>query len=368
MSVKVVLLTNIISPHRIATFNRLAEEWSRFEVVFEKEREANRAWEIPFKKIQFPYRLVHTWSICIPTKKRYKEIYLNPKLFFYLFKARPDLVIIGGFSFQTLLVLIYCKWFSKKWILWAADLSFSESRMRRWYRSMLARCADACIPVGSLSQEYFYTCLGVSYNKQFLTYYGTDLFLEEKQPPTEEQAIPILCISRLVEKKGVHLLLKAYKMVKAKQPKSALTIVGEGPYRDRLESYCVQEGLSDVSFLGHKPYKELYSLYQRATLFVFPTLEDPWGLVVNEAMQMGVPVVCSIYAGCSKDLVIEGKTGFLVDPWDTLTMADRIVRLLDDPILCQTISKASRAHIQQFTPEATSRGFTEAIQSVCSIV
>ena len=100
-------------------------------------------------------------------------------------------------------------------------------------------------------------------------------------------------------------------------------------------------------------------------LVVFPSLSDPWGLVVNEAMAAGKPVLCSTRAGCCDDLVIPGRTGFRTDPLDAERFPADLAAALSSPDLSR-LGNAAREHVAHFTPGRMAEGLRRAVRSAAA--
>jgi glycosyltransferase involved in cell wall biosynthesis len=140
--------------------------------------------------------------------------------------------------------------------------------------------------------------------------------------------------------------------------------VGSGPEEPRLRELAADLGLgTDVEFRGFVDQPELAAVYAEADIFAFPTLDDPFGIVVLEAAAAGLPVVASPFGGATLDLIEDGHNGFVIDPNDIVGWACALTRLADDPSLRQRLG--SRAH--QVTLTRTSahaaEGYVEAVHS-----
>ncbi len=124
-----------------------------------------------------------------------------------------------------------------------------------------------------------------------------------------------LYVGRLAAEKNVDGLLKAFASYRRGGGKWTLVLAGDGPERKNLEAICESEGVSNaVHFAGHKSSANLIPCYAFAGAFVLPSTREPWGLVVNEAMASGLPVLVSNRCGCAENLVVEGVNGFTFDP------------------------------------------------------
>lgn len=123
-----------------------------------------------------------------------------------------------------------------------------------------------------------------------------------------------LYVGRLAREKNLEALIRSFAAARARGSQSSLVLVGDGPLRRRLEDQVRQAGLEPwVQFAGLKSTTELLPYYAFARSFVLPSRREPWGLVVNEALAAGLPVIVSNRCGCAGDLVAHGINGFLFD-------------------------------------------------------
>jgi 1,2-diacylglycerol 3-alpha-glucosyltransferase len=161
-----------------------------------------------------------------------------------------------------------------------------------------------------------------------------------------EDAVRLLTVSRLDREKSVDELLRRFARIRAGLPNAHLTVVGDGPKRDELEALCLKLGLQDaVAFSGYVPSREIGGFYQHAHLFVFASVSETQGLVALEAAACGLPVVARAEMGITT-CVLDGQTGFLVDPNDPQAFAERTLELLRDPVKHLEFSRAARIWAQ----------------------
>jgi glycosyltransferase involved in cell wall biosynthesis len=138
--------------------------------------------------------------------------------------------------------------------------------------------------------------------------------------------------------------------------------VGYGQARAEMVAQVARLGLSDVHLLDHVEVSDMPRMYALADIFVLPSLEETWGLVVNEAMACGLPVIASDCVGSSVDLVREGQNGFIVPAADAASIAERCLLLLTDEALLARFAQCSAERILNFTPQHAAEAFAEAVQ------
>jgi glycosyltransferase involved in cell wall biosynthesis len=173
-----------------------------------------------------------------------------------------------------------------------------------------------------------------------------------------------LFVGRLVREKGVLDLLSAYATLDSEtRQKVGLVFVGEGKARHELEMQARSISPGVVRFAGFVHREQLAAYYALAEVLILPTHTDPWGLVVNEAMACGLPVVVSRVAGCTTDLVREHWNGVLVSAGDVPSLSSTMQSLASQPDLLASMGAHSGEHIQQYSPEAWRAGLARAVES-----
>ncbi|MCW2494374.1 glycosyltransferase family 4 protein [Jatrophihabitans sp.] len=162
----------------------------------------------------------------------------------------------------------------------------------------------------------------------------------------------IVCVSRLVPRKGQDALIRALPAIRRAVPDAVLLLVGHGPYEARLRALAAEQG-DAVVFTGGVPYAELPQYYAAGDVFAMPCRTrrggldvEGLGMVFLEASATGIPVVAGDSGG-APDAVLEGETGYVVDGRDEVQLAQRIVTLLQDPQLRGRMGTAGRAWVEQ---------------------
>jgi glycosyltransferase involved in cell wall biosynthesis len=189
------------------------------------------------------------------------------------------------------------------------------------------------------------------------------------EAPTERQRLGVperylLACARFVAKKNLLRLVEAYARYRALRGEAAasLVIVGDGPQREALAHHIGSLGLNEhVCLPGFIQYDELPRYYGLATAFVHPSVTEQWGLVVNEAMAAGLPVLVSNRCGCAQDLVIEGVTGYRFEPDATEDLAVLMQRMTGNPEAIAVMGEAARRHIRLWGLEAFAAGMQRAM-------
>ncbi len=372
--VKVVILTEIISPYRIAPFNYLAQfDGIDLEVLFYAETESRRHWRIQRDKIRFPYRVLRGMQVGHVCGGG--PIFLNADVFYRLWKTRPDVLICGGWHHPTSwLALAYAKVRRIRFLVWSEstlrDLRTS-SRFRDSIKRWIVRKADGYIVPGSAQKDYLIylgardDCIWNAPNAVDTDFFANETEKIRSMKETVEAQIGVkgpivLYVGRLQDEKGIPDLLAAFERV-AQKVEASLVLVGDGPHEKEYRLRCRVRGLKNVCFAGFHDQDSLPLYYGIADVFVFPTHSDPWGLVLNEAMSAALPIICSSAAGGAGDLIEPGGNGFLYPAGDLEQLTEVLYRLLADADLRKRMGEQSRLIVRRYSSQKMAQGFAEAI-------
>jgi glycosyltransferase involved in cell wall biosynthesis len=170
-----------------------------------------------------------------------------------------------------------------------------------------------------------------------------------------------LVVGRLVPAKGIVFLLQSWERLPEKiRDEWTLLFIGSGPLASLLEETMADSSDGEIVQLPAVQPAELIPYYAASSLLIFPSLSDPWGLVVNEALACGLPVLCSRLAGCADDLIQPGRNGWLVDPTDPADLYRALVETLSRLDL-EALRGAALETAERFRPEAMADGMRNAV-------
>lgn len=358
---RAVIITNIPAPYRVDFFYYL-QTWTQgmdFYVIYSSRSEDNRKWEIEEKKIK---NSVFLESATIKIKKRYdtKYIHIPKNVKKTLEHLRPDVVIGSEYNPTIIQAVRYCRKHGIPYVSWTDGTLFSERNInfvQKSLRKYVIRSAAAYIASSTKSKEAqeFY---GAASDKIRISYLTVDIDKYQQEHSLVEEP-RLLCVGSLIERKGVDLLLHACGRVR--QP-WRLALAGQGPEEEELRRLAESLGIDDrVEFLGHLSREELLEEYKKSLALVLPTREDCFALVILEAMCSGLPIVCSKYADGAFDLIADGRTGYIVDPFDETAFALRLDRMLRDPKEAWQMGEDGRKRTEKFHFSCAAKGFMEAV-------
>jgi glycosyltransferase involved in cell wall biosynthesis len=374
---RLVILTEIISPYRIPLFNALAERSDVSpHVIFLAETDPGlRQWQIYKEEIRFPYRVLPSWRRRVGSY----NVLLNWGLGRALESARPDVIMCGGYNYLA-------SWQSQFWarmrsvpfLLWSESTSYDSRagrpRVEFLKTEFLKNCTGFVVP-GISSKEYLisrghkersiFTAPNAVDNDLFMR--GASTARLNAAQTRAELHLPLkyfLFVGRLVREKGVFDLLLAYASLDPQlRAGNALVFAGEGSERQRLEEQARLIVPGQVCFPGFVHRDQLAAYYGLARMLILPSHTEPWGLVVNEAMACGLPVIVSSAAGCAADLVRDSWNGKTILPGDVSGLI-QAMQSISQPALIQTMGSRSTDHILHYSPASWCEGIAAAVQQM----
>ena len=332
---KVLFISNYPSPYRVVFFNLLGkcvELTVLFSANTSEQKHRDAAW---FNEAYLNFHAVFLKrSLTIKGKR------LCTDVLDYL-KQDWDIIISGGYSEPTQMLAF--EWLRAHHIPFYMEMdgglikndSFIKGAIKKHFISM----PDGWFSTGKKTDEYL-----IHYGAKadriihypFTSLTAADLEeartagIADKQRIRNDldilEPVVILAVGQFIHRKGFDVLIKAAALL---QRDIGVYIVGGEPTEEYL-SLCKQVGADNVHFVGFTPKESLKKYYIAADVFAMPTRNDIWGLVVNEALSYGLPVVSSYQCGAALELIEDGKNGYIVPVEDHVVMAEAIKKTLCD--------------------------------------
>jgi glycosyltransferase involved in cell wall biosynthesis len=292
--------------------------------------------------------------------------YLSPRIIFRLLRLKPHAIFASSFGIWTILALLLkplCWW--RVIIAYegsSPSVDYRNSAMRLLVRRLMVKFADAYITNSQAGKAYLVEVLKAKDNRVFVQPYEIP---DIKTLATQEnialdaaqlQRPVFLFVGHIIPRKGLHVLLEACKILQQQGYREyTVQIVGDGPQREELAKFSQEHHLTDcIQWLGKVDYNAIGAYFRNADVFVLPTLEDTWGVVVLEAMLLGKPILCSTGAGTA-ELVVHGENGYVFNPTQPEKLAEFMRQFIDRPIVIDRMGKRSQQIVSQYTAEAASK-------------
>lgn len=301
-----IIIDSVMTPYEIVRYNEINKVLKgSLEVWFLKKSEKNRLWKY-FPPVNFRYKILSNNLQIIALLSAYKD-------------KIKRIVCCGWNSSVYLYSLVYCRINHLRYTLWSGSTVYERSWWRTLFNplvKLIVHKTDDYIVYGTRAKEYLIR-LGAPRDKikTFLNSVDVDFFqkkaqefkklkleLREKYKISQKDKV-ILFVGQLIERKGVRELLDGFYEVSKIEEKLTLLLVGEGELKNEIKTYIYNHKNVKIKLLGFIEYDKLPEIYALSDVLVLPSKEEVWGLVVNEALASGLPVLVSQFAGCSCDLV-----------------------------------------------------------------
>ncbi len=342
----------------------------RFFQIAETENDRIALGAVDLAYHKYPYRLMVRGSYQDVSAPRLAGI-----LFWATLTSPAELVVLAGYhKIEYWVQLLAARLTGKRVMVFCNSTYHDRPRgnfrdhLKRWFFRFChgyfcygQRSRRYLLSYGAPDERVYTRCQAAALPRD----YDPSRALERRLAFLAEGRAPvILYVGRLAPEKNLFVLLQAFQTLLAARPDCTLRLVGEGPYRAALEAAAARRKLGDkVVFAGSRKGDDLWEEYARATCLVLPSVSEPWGLVVNEALAYGCPVVVSERCGCVPELVLEGKTGYACAPDSAEQLCESVNRLL---------SLSDRAAVARncvelmdgFTPRVAAAGIMSGLSAV----
>jgi glycosyltransferase involved in cell wall biosynthesis len=327
------------------------------KVIFCSRREPNREWKLP------PLNFNHTFLRERFVTRGDNFIHNNFDVVSALRRFTPDVVVTTGFNPTYLYAFGYTLAKGVMHVPMTDGTDVSEESLstpHKLIRRFVYSRSQAFVAASAGGQR-LYESYGIAPEHCFLSCLCIDNETYLVNPPHEQKKYDFIFCGRIVEAKNpLFALHVAQEVARRLGRKVSILFVGSGAQEEDLKSETAQHADTvDAEFNGFAAQHELPALYRSASIFLFPTLADVWGVVANEACAAGLPVIVSPHAGVADELVLDGENGFVCE-LDVGLWADRAEVLLTQPAVYQRFSRRSRSLVNQYTFETAALGLVDA--------
>ena len=296
------------------------------------KRRLKQGWQIPkLKNFEISINNINDFIKKVPNWKDY-------------------LHIIPGFSHATLRKLLVNLIITKTpWIHWSEPVFFEsgviKNNLKRiswnFYFKIVNKYALGAFANGQNAAESF-TKLGADIKRiEYLFYTVEGLKLENKKIHFGDSKLIVLYVGELVDRKGIDTVLDAFALIDNK--KIELWIVGRDTNNRMLN---IQ--LPSIKYFGIMKSEEIGTFFQKADIFILPGKRDGWGVVINEAISSGLPVISTKFVGAARHLVIDNYNGFLIEPSNPIELKNKIIYYFSNPDILKLHGKNSLAHFKKY--------------------
>jgi glycosyltransferase involved in cell wall biosynthesis len=373
MAKRVLLISNVPQPYRIPLFNELNRQFKEkdieFKVVFAAKGYKRRRFNLDFTEMEFNYEILKSPKINFGDIE--KTFFTYAGINRLISRYKPDKIIVLGFSIATIKIWLRSFFHKIEYIIWSGAIDFPgrlDSFLRKFERKLLMSRASAYVAYGLKAKEYLVK-MGAPTEKIYIaintidTKFFKDESVKIKSLLRKPEKTHFIYIGYLVPRKNVNKLIEVIEDVAQSRRDFVLDILGDGSERADLEKMTSKKKLSEIiKFHGFIQNANLPEFLAFSACFLFQTDFDVWGLVVNEAMAAGIPVLSSLNAGATYDLIINGKTGFIVDYNNKKDVVQKINTILDNPMHTESMGRnASELIEEKANIKISAKGFFDSV-------
>jgi len=325
---RVGLLTNIPSPYQVELFDAIARRGRiDLRVWYCAPRDARRLWEE--QRPSHPHEIGAGWRV----KTAREHWYLDPRPARQLLRWRPDLAVLSVYTTPTVQLAMWQASLARvPWVFWGEAVGAGgDALLRRAGRALALlparRWAAGFFAVGGKGVSNYRRVFGGGRPILNVPYFS-DLTRFSLRPPRPPRDPTFLFVGSFIRRKGLDTLAGAFNEVVKMRPQARLVVAGDGDTRESFDRYLSTAAAARVQRLGFVPWARLPELYREGDFLVMPSRYDGWGLVIPEAMASGLPVIGSVEAGATLDLVRDDVTGWRVSAGDLAGVAQAMLRAL----------------------------------------
>jgi glycosyltransferase involved in cell wall biosynthesis len=298
----------------------------------------------------------------------------------FLDELKPNVVCINGWSYGGCIAALGWCLANRVPAIIMSESTAHDHQRRQWKEAIKRRIVALCSAslVGGTAHRDYIATLGAPLERVFTGYdavdndhfrIGAERARRAEATLRQKLSLPpryFMASSRFVTKKNLPQLLRAYARYRelVRGIPWSLVVVGDGELKEELFALRHQLNLEEhVLFPGSKNYQELPNYYGLATAFIHASTTEQWGLVVNEAMAAGLPVLVSKRCGCAPDLVVPGSNGLLFDPDDVNSIANAMVGIADGSYDLRAMGRSSQEIVAQWSVARFAAGLNGAVEA-----
>ncbi len=358
---RILILHNLLwSQYKSVIFEKIAQTCAPEDEVLvvqtaitEKGREDLVDFDVSTYAYHFPVKLLN--RIPLQQVSPWKTMWNWIKI---ILNFKPDVINLTGYNeLGTLPILFFAKCLGIKTIMTVESVQHISSHgnnllhvLKSIYKKFLIKMCDGFFSYG-LNTNTFLFQSGVP-KRKILSFLNSFDKIAFQKTLTKEQPKPhpkpyLLFVGRLSPEKNLPALMDLMKLLPID-----LLIAGNGPLYEELAQKKQSEAIENVQLLGTVAWGSLANLYQHSEALVLVSTAETWGMVANEAQELGKPVICTAACGCANDLVIDGKNGLVLSDITSLANIAKVQRFLQElPMSQQAIEAFSERNTQIFSVE-----------------
>lgn len=352
----VVNITNIPAPYREKMHEQVSEHFGgNYNVIYCSRTEPNRQWSFSYGK----------YTKFFLTERSRGYIHNNPSVWSKLNEIKPGYIITTGFNPTMLYAFAWCLLHRAKHICFADGTLNSEKNLSLIHKLIrkIVYSASGAFVGASFGSRDLYRNYGISDKKIFRSCLSIDNEKFAPQLPVTKE-YDLMFSGQFIDRKMPMFFISVAKAVKNLRGTCRVLLIGDGELREQMLEELEKNNI-EFHYPGFIDQRLLPDYYNKTRLLLFPSKNDPWGVVANEAMAAGVPVVTCGNAGVAHDLVIHDVNGYIL-PLEVNTWSFYISRVLNDAGEYESLSRRAFEHVKDYNSRSSARGIIESVLSLAA--
>ena len=377
MPLRVAAIFEIPTPYRQPIFEKIVErEDLKVDFYFLSRAQQDRYWDTNLFQ-ELPAVFLPGKQICF---KGYHTVYINFHVKKVLSKGKYDLFVLNGYAQPALFFLLRYCWKNSVPYVMVTESHLGKKRspflrlLKDAYVRKVYQRSKANLVMGSASKEYVIS-YGAPKDKIYdfpntidgPTY--SSLIIKERDRKEQlkiefniQNEKVVLFVGTLNKRKGVHHLVEAFQQIIKRHPDVCLLLAGTGSMEQELRTLTNLNALEKkIIFTGFVQPKNLSKVYAVADIFVLPSIEEPFGAVICEAMAAGLPIIATRTVGAAADFVHHEENGMIVSPAKVEDLIDAMDKLLINDQKRKEMGNRSREIMQLWTHSRLEQSFLDAV-------
>jgi glycosyltransferase involved in cell wall biosynthesis len=285
------------------------------------------------------------------------RVHVNSEVVKSLHADRPDLVVVAGYNaLSSQIAMWWLRLARIPWIFWGEIPGFEKrgflARSLRWLAQRPAVCLSSAVAgIGTKAVQVYRKMVSQSRPVWNIPYCcDLERFNPHRTSVSRGKGLRFLYCGQLVPRKGVDLLVRSFVRIADAHKTATLTLVGAGPMQKELIAMIPERMRSRICFAGFREVDDLPQFFADSDVFVLPSRHDGWGLVINQAIGAGLPIIASSAVGAAVDLVRDGENGIIFPSGDEESLTKAMRSIAESPDRIREWGKRSLDQAVRITP------------------
>jgi glycosyltransferase involved in cell wall biosynthesis len=364
---KLAIIYQHMAPTRVPVFDELSRILGDRMMVFyptSMEGDRRREWLVP---ANHPHKVLDSRSVAYSLFGMKRYVHWSPGMWRELTTFAPDCLVVYNFHPAALAGWAYAMAHRKKFVV-ATDGCLKSDRKNSPLHPLLRKTIipTAVAAVGTSRGSFDLFNRYADFRGRYFTCHLCADNAASARYRENPRRFDLMFAGQFIPRKLPHFFVDVVEEIRKKRPEVSVLLMGDGPERESVLNRLSSLGVR-YQYEGFVPNERVAPTFASARLFLFPTTLDAYGVVANEALAVGTPVMCNDEPGAAGEVVIDGRTGYVL-PLDPKLWAEMALALLSDSDRYRRFYDAGFQHVQQYSFRAAAAGLNAAFEYATSSV